>query len=231
MLFSLLAQVRNDSAVFCWAQSHLHLTHDVICMMKRFRGIASQLQLVTKHLLCFCFLLPINLCVLRPFQGALWHAWNFPHYPLLFYSSYSSSSLVSSLISLYTRHQSTRTDTLNSILNSLSSSSLTEVFLYMTSWQIQMKGVRMATWLLQTKVWWVRVTTWLAQGRFDWGCDDGCLVQRPEHAYWLIACLASVYWVHNNRGALRFFSKANGEHVWRGLSLWRFKKGRIPLRP
>lgn len=139
MLFSLLAQVRNDSAVFCWAQSHLHLTHDVICMMKRFRGIASQLQQVTKHLLCFCFLLPINLCVLRPFQGALWHDRNLPTIPYSFILPIlpvNCSSLVSSsLISLYARHQSTRTDTQNSILNSLSGRSLTEVFSYMTSWQ------------------------------------------------------------------------------------------------
>ena len=156
MLFSLLAQVRNDSAVFCWAQSHLHLTHDVICMMKRFRGFDSQLQQVTKHLLCFCFLLPINLCVLRPFQGALWHARNLSTIPYSFILPIlpvnCSSLLSSSLISLYARHQSTRTTPIPWIaIMHLQAMTLR----HFHTWKLAKtkEGLREATWLLQTTVW------------------------------------------------------------------------------
>ena len=176
---------------------------------KGFEALPPNFNKLPKHLLCFCFLLPINLCVLRPFQGALWHAKNLPTIPYSFILPIlpvNCSSLVSSsLTSLYARHQSNRTDTQNSILNSLSGRSLTEVFSYITSWQNRWK---VYVWLLdcyRQRFGGVRVDTWLALGRFAGVCEDVWLVQRLEHAYRLIACLASVYWVHTNRWDLRVF--------------------------
>lgn len=49
-----------------------------------FEALPPNFNKLPKHLLCFCFLLPINLCVLRPFQGALCHDRNFPTIPYSF---------------------------------------------------------------------------------------------------------------------------------------------------
>ena len=84
----------------------------------------------------------------------------------------------------------------------------------------------------------VHVATWLEQGRFDW--HKGYLIEVMMMDDFYRGQSMLIDWLHvlhlyieciPSDGRLEFFSKANDEHVLEGLSLWRFKKGRIPLRP